>query len=37
VIETGADAGRVTAGDVELARKLLKRGTTSRARTARGK
>jgi deoxyribonuclease-4 len=37
VIETGADGGRVTAGDVELARKLLKRGTASRARSARGK
>jgi deoxyribonuclease-4 len=35
VIETGADGGRVTAADVELARKLLKRGKASRARGAR--
>jgi deoxyribonuclease-4 len=37
VIETGADDGRVTAADVELARKLLKRGKASRARAARGR
>jgi deoxyribonuclease-4 len=36
-IETGADDGRVTAADVELARKLLKRGKASRARAARGR
>jgi deoxyribonuclease-4 len=35
VIETGADGGRVTAGDVELARRLLKRGKATRARGAR--
>jgi deoxyribonuclease-4 len=34
VIETGRDGGRVTAEDVGLARKLLKRGTASRARSA---
>jgi deoxyribonuclease-4 len=35
VIETGRDDGRVTAADVELARKLLKRGKASRARRKR--
>jgi deoxyribonuclease-4 len=32
VIETGRDGGRVTAVDIELARKLRKRGVASRAR-----
>jgi deoxyribonuclease-4 len=34
VIETGRESGHVTAEDVDLARKLLKRGTASRSRTA---
>jgi deoxyribonuclease-4 len=37
VIETGRDGGRVTAADIELARKLHKRGAAARARTKKGR